>query len=114
MDQRNACQIRRGPRGATLPWLSAIERGPCEPDKVAAYHANGPARQQARARQSASYRRKFLSKRMELPMFDPERLLGQMLGGTLGDAFGGQRGRRKRTSVFGLGNVGKAQVGLGL
>ena len=48
-------------------------------------------------------------------MFDPERLLGQMLGGALGDAFGGQRGRRKRSSVFGTGNFGgKAQLGLGL
>ena len=48
-------------------------------------------------------------------MFDPERLLGQMLGGALGDAFGGQRGRRKRNSVFGgIGLGGKAQMGLGL
>ena len=48
-------------------------------------------------------------------MFDPERLLGQMLGGGLGDAFGGQRGRRKRKSVFsGMGAGGKAQLGLGL
>ena len=48
-------------------------------------------------------------------MFDPERLLGQMLGGSLGDAFGGQRGRRKRSSVFSGGSLaGKAQIGLGL
>lgn len=48
-------------------------------------------------------------------MFDPERLLGQMLGGALGDAFGGQRGRRKRSSVFSSGSLGgKAQLGLGL
>lgn len=48
-------------------------------------------------------------------MFDPEKLLGQMLGGSLGDAFGGSRGRRKRSSVFGgLGTAGKAQLGLGL
>ena len=48
-------------------------------------------------------------------MFDPERLLGQMLGGSLGDAFGGQRGRRKRSSVFSAGGFGgKAQLGLGL
>jgi len=48
-------------------------------------------------------------------MFDPERLLGQMLGGSLGDAFGGSRGRRKRSSVFSGGNLaGKAQLGLGL
>lgn len=48
-------------------------------------------------------------------MFDPERLLGQMLGGALGDAFGGQRGRRKRSSVFSSVSLGgKAQLGLGL
>jgi uncharacterized membrane protein YebE (DUF533 family) len=48
-------------------------------------------------------------------MFDPERLLGQMLGGSLGEAFGGQRGRRKRNSVFpSMGVGGKAQLGLGL
>lgn len=48
-------------------------------------------------------------------MFDPERLLGQMLGGALGDAFGGQRGRRKRSSVFTSGSLGgKARLGLGL
>ena len=48
-------------------------------------------------------------------MFDPQRLLGQMFGGGLGDAFGGSRGRRKRNSVFsGAGLGGKAQMGLGL
>jgi uncharacterized membrane protein YebE (DUF533 family) len=48
-------------------------------------------------------------------MFDPERLLGQMLGGSLGDAFGGARGRNKRRSVFSTGSLGgKAQVGIGL
>lgn len=48
-------------------------------------------------------------------MFDPQRLLGQMLGGSLGDAFGGSRGRRKRNCVFsGAGLGSKAQVGLGL
>lgn len=47
-------------------------------------------------------------------MFDPERLLGQMLGGSLGDAFGGKRGRKRRSS-FTSGNLaGKAQLGLGL
>jgi uncharacterized membrane protein YebE (DUF533 family) len=47
-------------------------------------------------------------------MFDPERLLGQMLGGSLGDAFGGKRGRRKR-SAFSTGNLaGKATLGVGL
>jgi uncharacterized membrane protein YebE (DUF533 family) len=47
-------------------------------------------------------------------MFDPERLLGQMLGGSLGDAFGGKRGRRKR-SAFSTGNMaGKATLGVGL
>jgi uncharacterized membrane protein YebE (DUF533 family) len=67
------------------------------------------------APQSASARRKIVSKRKEPTMFDPERLLGQMLGGALGEAFGGQRGRRKRNSAFGTGNLGgKAQLGLGL
>jgi uncharacterized membrane protein YebE (DUF533 family) len=47
-------------------------------------------------------------------MFDPERLLGQMLGGSLGDAFGGKKGKRRR-SAFSTGNMaGKAQLGIGL
>jgi uncharacterized membrane protein YebE (DUF533 family) len=47
-------------------------------------------------------------------VFDPERLLGQMLGGALGDAFGGKRGKRRR-SAFSTGSVGgKATLGLGL
>jgi uncharacterized membrane protein YebE (DUF533 family) len=47
-------------------------------------------------------------------MFDPERLLGQMLGGALGDSFGGSRGRKRRSSLGGLGAGAKAQIGLGL
>lgn len=47
-------------------------------------------------------------------MFDPERLLGQMLGGALGDAFGGSRGRKRRTAFTSGGLGGKAQVGIGL
>ena len=47
-------------------------------------------------------------------MFDAERLLGQMLGGALGDAFGGKQGRKRR-SAFSTGNLaGKTQIGLGL
>jgi uncharacterized membrane protein YebE (DUF533 family) len=50
----------------------------------------------------------------ETSMFDPERLLGQMLGGSLGDAFGGKKGRRKR-SAFSTGSMGgKATLGIGL
>jgi uncharacterized membrane protein YebE (DUF533 family) len=50
----------------------------------------------------------------ETSMFDPERLLGQMLGGSLGDAFGGKKGKRRR-SAFSTGNMaGKAQLGIGL
>lgn len=48
-------------------------------------------------------------------MFDPERLLGQMLGGSLGDAFGGRRGRSRGGSLFSTGQLaGKAQIGMGL
>jgi uncharacterized membrane protein YebE (DUF533 family) len=47
-------------------------------------------------------------------MFDPERLLGQMLGGALGDAFGGSRGRQRRSAFTSGGLGGKAQVGIGL
>lgn len=47
-------------------------------------------------------------------MFDAERLLGQMLGGSLGDAFGGKRGRKKRSAWGGAGLATKAQVGVGL
>lgn len=47
-------------------------------------------------------------------MFDPQRLLGQMLGGSLGDAFGGKRGKRKRSGL-GIGSIGnKATIGVGL
>lgn len=47
-------------------------------------------------------------------MFDPERLLGQMLGGSLGEAFGGRKGKRRR-SAFSTGLMGgKAQLGIGL
>jgi uncharacterized membrane protein YebE (DUF533 family) len=45
-------------------------------------------------------------------MLDPQRLLGQMLGGGLGDALGG-RGNRRRGGGM-LGGVGKAQLGIGL
>jgi uncharacterized membrane protein YebE (DUF533 family) len=51
----------------------------------------------------------------EQDVFDPERLLGQMLGGTLGDAFGGHRGRGRGRSLFATGSLGgKAQIGMGL
>lgn len=53
-------------------------------------------------------------------MFDPERLLRQMLGGALGGALGGDRGRKKYKSrggmggaLGGLGGGGKAALGLG-
>jgi uncharacterized membrane protein YebE (DUF533 family) len=53
-------------------------------------------------------------------MFDPERLLKQMLGGALGGALGGDRGRKKYKSrggiggaLGGLGGGGKAALGLG-
>lgn len=53
-------------------------------------------------------------------MFDPERLLKQMLGGALGGALGGDRGRKKYKSRGGiggaLGGIGtgqKAALGLG-
>src|SRR5690606_33230229 len=49
---------------------------------------------------------------LEFSMFDPQRLLGQMLGGGLGDALGG-RGKRRRGGGM-LGGVGKAQIGIGL
>jgi uncharacterized membrane protein YebE (DUF533 family) len=48
-------------------------------------------------------------------MFDPERLLGQMMGGALGGAFGGGGRRGRRSSMFSTGNVGgKAAMGVGL
>jgi uncharacterized membrane protein YebE (DUF533 family) len=47
-------------------------------------------------------------------MFDAERLLGQMLGGSLGDAFGGKRGKKKRSAWGGASMATKAQVGVGL
>lgn len=53
-------------------------------------------------------------------MFDPERLLKQMLGGALGGALGGDRGRKKYKSrggiggaLGGLGTGQKAALGLG-
>jgi hypothetical protein len=53
-------------------------------------------------------------------MFDPERLLKQMLSGALGGALGGERGRKKYKSrggmsgaLGGLGSGGKAALGLG-
>jgi uncharacterized membrane protein YebE (DUF533 family) len=45
-------------------------------------------------------------------MFDPERLLRQMVGGTLGGSLGG--GRRSRGGLAGGLGIGKAQIGLGL
>ena len=45
-------------------------------------------------------------------MFDPERLLKQMLGGTLGGAFGG--GRRASRGLGSAMGVNKAAVGLGV
>lgn len=48
-------------------------------------------------------------------MFDAERLLGQMLGGGLGDAFGGKRGKKRRGAWGGgLSTGAKAQLGVGL
>jgi len=53
-------------------------------------------------------------------MFDPERLLKQMLGGALGGTLGGDRGRKKHKSrggiggaLGGLGTGQKAALGLG-
>src|SRR5829696_8443292 len=46
-------------------------------------------------------------------MFDPERLLGQMLGGALGGGFGNDRGRRS-SGFMGAGTAAKAQLGIGL
>mgnify|MGYP005752666113 CR=1 FL=1 len=51
-------------------------------------------------------------------MFDPERLLGQMVSGALGGAVGGKSAKRRKSSGMGnlLGGSGinKAQVGIGL
>jgi len=45
-------------------------------------------------------------------MFDPEKLLGSMVGDVLGGAFGGKRHKKK--SAFRTGNIaGKAALGLG-
>ncbi|MGQ0801180.1 MAG: DUF533 domain-containing protein [Pseudomarimonas sp.] len=45
-------------------------------------------------------------------MFDPERLLKQMVGGALGGSFGG--GRRKAGGIGSALGINKAQMGLGL
>ena len=45
-------------------------------------------------------------------MFDPERLLKQMLGGALGSSFGG--GRRSKGGIGSALGLNKAKVGLGL
>lgn len=48
-------------------------------------------------------------------MFDPERLLGQMVSGALGGALGGRRrGGRGLGGLVGGSGLGKAQLGLGL
>jgi len=57
-------------------------------------------------------------------MFDPERLLGQMLGGGLGGALGGGHYKKKKKNKAGYGSFGglggsmstgtKAQLGVGL
>jgi uncharacterized membrane protein YebE (DUF533 family) len=51
-------------------------------------------------------------------MFDPERLLGQMVSGALGGALGGKSAKRRSSSGMGSllgGNaINKAQVGIGL
>lgn len=51
-------------------------------------------------------------------MFDPERLLGQMVSGALGGALGGKSAKRRRGggmgSLLGGAGLGKAQVGIGL
>lgn len=50
-------------------------------------------------------------------MFDPERLLGQMLSGALGGALGGKSASRRGRGmggVLGGSGIGKAQVGIGL
>lgn len=47
-------------------------------------------------------------------MFDPERLLKQMLGGALGGTLGGDRGRKKYKTRSGMGGgIGGALGGLG-
>lgn len=51
-------------------------------------------------------------------MFDPERLLGQMVSGALGGALGGKSARRRGSSglggMLGGSGLGKAQIGVGL
>lgn len=51
-------------------------------------------------------------------MFDPERLLGQMVSGALGGAIGGKSARRRGKGgmggLLGGSGIGKAQVGIGL
>lgn len=49
-------------------------------------------------------------------MLDPQRLLGQILGGSMGDSFGGRKRRGKGSGGL-LGNMSattKAQIGIGL
>lgn len=51
-------------------------------------------------------------------MFDPEKMLGQVLGDAVSGALGGSRRKRKHRSGFlggsGLGMAGKAKLGVGL
>ena len=51
-------------------------------------------------------------------MFDPEKMLGQVLGDAMSGALGGSRRKRKHRSGFlggsGLGMAGKAKLGVGL
>ena len=44
-------------------------------------------------------------------MFDPQRLLGQMLGGGLGDALGGRGKRRRGGGMLGDGRQGALDPG---
>lgn len=47
-------------------------------------------------------------------MFDPQKLLGSMVGDALGGAFGGKRKGKKHQSAFRTGDIaGKAALGLG-
>ncbi|MFT3805872.1 DUF533 domain-containing protein [Arenimonas sp.] len=51
-------------------------------------------------------------------MFDPEKMLGQIMGDAMSGALGGSRRKRKHRSGFlggsGLGMAGKAKLGVGL
>jgi uncharacterized membrane protein YebE (DUF533 family) len=48
-------------------------------------------------------------------MFDPQRLLGELLGGAMSGSLGGQRNKRKGSSMLGgLSTGSKAQLGVGL